>query len=96
MLLFILLQAAQPDVAFYARARAREVTIERKGEARLTVTTEPEGGNKVDVIAPRADGRRVLRDVEVIVRAEARIGQPDEPAPPPRNNPDQAETSPPQ
>jgi hypothetical protein len=96
MLLFILLQAAAaqaPDIELGARVRARSVTIEKQGNASLAVTTSPDGGNVVDVRAPRANGRKTLRNVEVNVRAEARIGDPAAPAP---NNQNEPETAPPQ
>jgi hypothetical protein len=92
MLLLLLIQAAQaPDIEFNANVRARSVRIEKQGEAKLTVTTSPDGGNVVDVQAPKANGRKRLRNVEVNVRAEARIGDPQQPA---QNNPDQPETAP--
>ena len=72
--LLIALQTA-PDIQLNAKVRARSVTIEKQGEARLSVTTSPDGvGNIVDVRAPRANGRKTLRNVDVNVRAEARIG----------------------
>ena len=74
-----LLQTA-PDLELRAAVRARSVEIERRGETALTVTTSPPGNNVVDVRAPRADGRRTLRDVRVDVRAEARIADPLAPA----------------
>ena len=92
MLLLLLLQAAQaPDIQLNANIRARSVTIEKQGDAKLTVTTSPDGGNVVDVQAPKANGRKQLRNVEVNVRAEARIVDPQQPA---QNNPDQPETAP--
>jgi hypothetical protein len=76
LMALLLLQAAQaPDVELNANVRARQVTIEKQGDARLTVTSSPDGGNLVDVRAPRANGRKTLRNVEVDVRAEARIAQ---------------------
>ena len=93
---FMLLQAAAatpPDIALNADVRARSVTIEKKGDARLTVTTSPDGGgNIVDVRAPEGNGARTLRNMRVSVRAEARIGDPLVS----RNNPDGTETPPPQ
>ncbi len=89
----LLLQANAPDIQLDARVRARQVTIEQKGDARLTVTTSPDGGNLVDVQAPRANGRRELRDVDVRVRAEARIADPGQTR---NNNRGEAETSTPQ
>ena len=77
-LLLALQAAAQPlpDLQLDARVRARSVTIEKQGDARLTVTTDPDGGNVVDVRAPRANGRKTLRNVDVTVRAEGRIAPP--------------------
>ena len=95
--MLILLQAATappPDIELNAEVRARSVTIEKKGETRLTVTTSPDGGgNIVDVRAPEGNGARTLRNVRVSVKAEARIADPLQVS---RNNPDQAETTPPQ
>jgi hypothetical protein len=87
MLLLVLFQAAAaqaPDIELGARVRARSVTIEKQGNASLTVTTTPDGGNLVDVRAPKANGRKTMRNVEVNVRAESRIGDPAAAAP---NNP---------
>ena len=86
-------QGRAPDMELVARAGARSVTIEKQGKASLTIQTEPDGGNVVDVRAPRANGRKTLRNVEVEVRAEARIG---DPAEPPRNNAEPPETASPQ
>jgi hypothetical protein len=76
LLLALALQTAAPDIELRADVRARQVTIEKQGDARLTVTTSPEGANLVDVQAPRANGRKTLRNVNVSVRAEARIADP--------------------
>ena len=92
--LLLLLQAGaaqSPDIELFAQARARSVTIEKQGSASLTVRTEPDGGNVVDVRAPKANGRKTLRNVEVTVHAEARIAQPEQA---PQNNPNPAETRP--
>jgi len=76
VLLFILLQAAAaqaPDIELNLSLRARSVTIEQKGEARLEVRGEGPG-NRVDVkVEPKAQGRRELRDVTVDVHAEASV-----------------------
>ena len=95
MLLLILAQVATaaPDIELNATIRARSVTIEKQGNASLTVTTSPDGGNLVDVRAPKANGRKKLRNVEVKVDAQARIG---DPAQAPQNNQQQAETGSPQ
>jgi hypothetical protein len=79
MLLSIVLQSAAlppPDLQLVARVRARDVRIERKGEARLEVTGSQ--GSLVQVDSPKAGGRSRLRNVEVTVRAEARVADPQE------------------
>ena len=76
MILLILLQAAAtqaPDIELNVNLRARSVTIEQKGEARLEVRGEGPG-NRVDVkVEPKAEGRTELRDVTVDIHAEASI-----------------------
>lgn len=71
----ILLQsvAPAPDIEIDARIEARRVTVEKRGEASLTVTANPDAGSSVTVEAPNADGRRTLRNVKAHVRAEARL-----------------------
>jgi len=68
--------ATLPDIELKADVRARSVTVEKQGEARLSLTTQPEGANIIDVQAPKANGRKTLRNVRINVRAEARIGDP--------------------
>lgn len=74
--LFLLLQAAAtqaPDIELNLKLRARSVTIERKGEAKLDVRGEGPG-NRVDVkVEPKAEGRTELRDVTVDLHAEASV-----------------------
>jgi hypothetical protein len=77
----LLLQAAAagpqalPDIELSVRARARSVEIARKGEAALEVHAEPDAGSRTEVrVEPLPEGRTRLRNVEVNVRAEARIG----------------------
>ena len=95
--MLLLLQAAAsppPDIELNADIRARSVRIEKKGDARLTITTSPDGGgNVVDVRAPKANGARTLRYVQVKVRAEARIADPSQTS---QNNGEKAETTSPQ
>ena len=96
MLLLILAQAAAaqaPDIELNANVRIRSLTIEKQGDARLTITTELDGGNVVDVQAPKANGRKTLQNVEVKVRGEARIADPAEPK---ANNQESTETATPQ
>jgi hypothetical protein len=78
LLTLCLLQAAAqaPDIELKANVRARSLTIEKKGDARLTLTTNPDGGNIVAVQAPKADGRKTIRDVNVALDAKARIADP--------------------
>jgi hypothetical protein len=76
MILFLLLQAAAappPDIELNFTARARSVTIERKGEAKLEVRGEGPG-NRVDIkVEPKAEGRTELRNVTIDVHAEASV-----------------------
>ena len=76
MILFLLLQAATappPDIELNFTARARSVTIEQKGEAKLEVRGEGPG-NRVDVrVEPKAQGRTQIRNVTVDVHAEASV-----------------------
>ena len=76
MILLIFLQAAAsppPDIELNFSARARSVTIERKGEAKLEVRGGGPG-NRVEVrVEPKAQGRTELRNVAVDVRAEASV-----------------------
>jgi hypothetical protein len=91
MLVAIFLQAAQqPDIELNANVRAKSVTIEKQGNAQLSISTSPEGENVVDVQAPKANGQKTLRNVQVEVRAHGRIADPGQTPP---NNPDQPETA---
>ena len=85
------LQAAQPatapDIELDVHATARSVTIETKGRAELEVSAGPDAGSKVEArVTPPAGGKSKLKNVEVDIRAEARIAAPEQ-------NPDEAETS---
>ena len=81
--LMLLLQSTAPpaDIELRAEVSARSVTIEKQGEARLAVRASPDGGNIVDVDAPKANGRKTLRNVRVRVDARARLGTPQEHGP---------------
>jgi len=73
----LLLQAAAPDIELHATLRARSVSIQKRGEATLIVRTQPDGGdNLVAVAAPKANGRKTMRNVAVTVRAKAHIADP--------------------
>jgi len=69
---------ALPEIQLDARVTARRVVIENEGEVDLQLRTSLNGregeGNVIEVDAPDVpEGRRVLNNVEVRVRAEARI-----------------------
>ena len=66
--------ATPPDIELNIDASVRRVRIERQGEASLEVTGGE--GSAVNVEAPEAEGRRTLRNVNVRVRAEARVADP--------------------
>ncbi|QDP19378.1 hypothetical protein [Sphingomonas xanthus] len=72
--LVLLLQTAQPDIQLNARIEARSMKIERHGEARLEVRSDPDGGNVVKAdVSPRTKAKE-QRNVVVTLDAEARIG----------------------
>jgi|GEM_PF-2096055 len=79
--------AAPPEIQLDIRATARRVVVENRGRTSLTVRTTANGRegqeNVVEVEAPELpQGRRELNNVQVRVRAEARIPDPlGEPAP---------------
>lgn len=76
--LFLLQAIVAPppaDITFHATVRARSLTIEKQGEARLTVRAN--GQNLVKVEAPRANGRKTIRNPVVRVNVEARIAAPE-------------------
>ncbi len=73
--------AAPPEIQLDARVTARRVVVESRGRTSLTVRTAVNGregeNNVVEVEAPELpQGRRELNNVEVRVRAEARIQDP--------------------
>ena len=81
-ILLTALQAAQPaaaepagpaDIQLQVRAQVREVRVRQQGEASLTVRGGP--GSEVRVEAPPGGGTRRLRNVNVTVDAEARVGE---------------------
>ena len=81
LLALLLVQAAAPqagnapDIQLQARVHARSLTIQKRGDASLTLHTEPDGGNILDVQAPKA-GRKTIRNVDINLDAEARIADP--------------------
>lgn len=73
--------AAPPDIQLDIRATARRVVIENDGRVELRLHTAVNGregeGNRVEVQGPQVpQGRTTLNNVEVRVRAEARIPDP--------------------
>ena len=85
--LLLFAQAAAPDIQFGAQVEARSVTIEKRGAAKLEVRANPDAGSLVKVEAPKANGRKTLRDVRIRIDAEARIGGPADPAATPADEP---------
>jgi uncharacterized protein (DUF58 family) len=92
--LLALLQAAAPapapDIELSVHLKAKSVTIEQKGEARLDVHAEPDGGaTRVETnVQPKPEGRRELRNVTVDIHAQASLAEP-------AQNRAEAETAPP-
>ena len=78
ILLMLAIQSAAPapDVQLRATVQARSVTIEKHGQARLTVHAEPDAGSVVDLQAPRANGRKTIKNVSVTVDAKAVLADP--------------------
>jgi hypothetical protein len=74
--LLLAVQAASPDLELDISATIREVRIERRGEASLEVRAGPDAGSRVEVDRPPSGGRARLRNVNVRVKAEARIADP--------------------
>ena len=62
-----------PDIALHATVEARSVTIEQRGKAEVAVTATPDGGSRVKIAAPTANGAKTLRNVRITVDAEAKI-----------------------
>ena len=89
MLLLLLIQAAAPaqapDIELDVRVHANDVRIERRGTTSLTVSGGP--GSDVRVDKPAANGRQRLRNVDVRVRAEARVADPRQNPPPEAETP---------
>lgn len=80
MILALLLLQSQPlpppDIQLGATVRARSLTVEKAGEARIAVTTDPKGENLIDIQAPRASGGRSIRNPTIRLQVEARIADP--------------------
>lgn len=77
ILAVLLLQSvsALPDIELRSTIRARSMTVENAGEARLEVTTSPQGRNVVEAVAPPASGR-TIRNPVIRLDVEARIADP--------------------
>lgn len=79
LIALLLLQAAaapQPDIELQAHVEAKSVTIQKQGDASLTLRTDPDGGNVVKVEAPKANGRKTIKNVQVDIHAQANIADP--------------------
>lgn len=80
-MLYLLLQTAPvpqtPDIELRAHVTAKSVTIEKHGEASLTVRASPDAGSAVKIEAPRANGRKTIKNVSVDVDAKAVIAPPE-------------------
>jgi uncharacterized protein (DUF58 family) len=79
--LLALLQAASPapapDIELSVHIRAKRVTIEQQGEAKLAVHAEPDAGSRVEThVQPRPEGKRELRNVTVDLHAQASLTDP--------------------
>jgi hypothetical protein len=78
----LLLQAAAPapapDIELNVHIRAKKVTIEQQGEAKLAVHAEPDAGTtRVETnVQPKAQGRRELSNVTVDLHAQASLTDP--------------------
>jgi uncharacterized protein (DUF58 family) len=79
--LLALLQAAAPapapDIELNVHARIKELRIEQRGEAKLSVHAEPDAGSRVEArVEPKAEGRTELRNVTVDIHAQASLADP--------------------
>lgn len=81
ILALLALQASAPpppDIDFQATVRARSLTIGKRGEASLVVHSDPPGNNVVDIRAPKAGGRKTIRNPEIKIHVQARLAAPDQ------------------
>jgi hypothetical protein len=80
--LLLILQAAAPapapDIELNLHIRAKRVTIEQQGEAKLSVHAEPDSGtSRVETnVQPKAEGRRELSNVTIDLHAQASVTEP--------------------
>lgn len=84
LLLLLALQAATslPTIELTARVEAREVVVERRGQASLTVRAEPDAGSRVEVVErPEGRGQRVIRNYRADLDARAVVADPQQVAP---------------
>jgi hypothetical protein len=70
--------APAPDIELSVHIRAKRVTIEQQGEAKLSVHAEPDAGaSRVETdVQPKAQGRRELSNVTVDLHAQASLTDP--------------------
>ncbi len=79
-LLILALQSAQPDIQLDARVQARRVRVEQRGEASLTVNPAPAEGSGVRVEGRPEPRQRSYRNVDIRLRAEASVADPQQSA----------------
>lgn len=86
VLLFALQAASPPDIELRATVRARSLTIEKAGSAKVDVTAD--GQNVVSIEGPKANGRKRIANPVFNVDIEARIADPQAapPSPLPRSD----------
>jgi hypothetical protein len=65
--------AAPADLELQATVHADRVTIVKQGKASASVRASPDGGSKVTVQAPKANGRKTINNVAVDVRIAVRL-----------------------
>jgi hypothetical protein len=77
MLLVILaLQSAQADIQIDARVQARRATVAQQGQASLTVHPVPAEGSGVRVEGRPERRQRTYRNIDVRLRAETSVAEP--------------------
>lgn len=85
VLLFALQAAPPADIELRATVRARSLTIEKAGTARVDVHSD--GRNLVSVEGPKANGRKRIANPAFTVDIQARIADPSQAPPPPQAQP---------
>lgn len=91
MILFMvaLQAAATPDIELNARVTADRVEVRESRGVSLSVRAQPDAGSQVRVDNPMRGRTGVLRNVDIRVRAEARLATGPATGPATPNNPQQ-------